>query len=83
MSYLKDSKGKASHTRLLVVVCVPALVLVPLAVWAGVSLHARALVEIPLTITGYLGAANGILLGYAAHNKQQESKAHAAPAAGT
>lgn len=69
--FLSDGKKK-SHTRLLVVLCVPALVLVPLILWAAVSYSRGQLQEIPLTITGYLGAANGIILGYAMHNKRQE-----------
>ncbi len=76
-TFLFDAKGKASHTRLLVMLCVPLLVLVPLLIWAAISLHTRALAEIPLTVTGYLGAANGIILGYAVHNKRQENKAAA------
>lgn len=69
--FLTDGKKK-SHTRLLVMLCVPALVLVPLILWAIVSCVRGALQEIPLTITGYLGAANTIILGYAVHNKRQE-----------
>lgn len=72
-NYLHDGK-KQSSTRLLVIVCVPALVIVPLAIWAAVSISKGSLQDIPLTITGYLGAANGIILGYAAHNKRQETK---------
>lgn len=76
--FLCDGKKKSS-TRLLVVLCVPALILVPLAVWAITSLHGQTLNEIPLTITGYIGAANGIILGYAAHAKTQEKKTPATP----
>lgn len=79
MSYLSDSKGKKSHTRLLVVVCVPMLTLLPLFIWAGISVFNRTLVEIPLTITGYLGAANGILLGYAGFKTSQETKGPTTP----
>jgi hypothetical protein len=71
--FFSDGK-KRSHTRLLVLLCVPVLVLLPLLVWALISVTAHELREIPLTITGYLGAANGIILGYAAHNKRCEAK---------
>lgn len=71
--FLSDG-NKRSHTRLLVMLCVPVIVLLPIVVWAIVSLHTKSLVEIPLTITGYIGAANGIILGYAAHNKREETK---------
>jgi hypothetical protein len=73
-SYLTDSSGKPSHTRLLVVVTVLPLVLVPLAVWAILSLRSGILAEIPLTITGYLGAANAIILGYAGFKSSNENK---------
>lgn len=76
-SFLTDGRGKRSHTRLLVMVCVPCLILIPLLVWAGVSIHLKTLAEIPLTITGYIGAANGILLTYAGvkgyHEKDQKA----------
>jgi hypothetical protein len=78
-SFLHDAKGKPSHTRLLVMLSVPLLVILPLLIWAFVSLRAGALAEIPLTITGYLGAANGIILGYAVHNKREETKAATTP----
>lgn len=80
MSFLADSRGKKSHTRLLVVLCVPAIVLVPLFAWLAVSLMHGTLAELPLTITGYIGAANTIILGYAVHNKREETKAAPAPA---
>ena len=54
--------------------CVPAIVLVPLGIWAVVSFTKGALQPIDLTITGYIGAANGIILGYAGFNKSQETK---------
>lgn len=78
MKFLTDHKGKTSHTRVLVMLCVPPIVLLPLIVWALVCLHSRAVVEIPLTITGYIGAANAILLGYAGVKGHQETKASGA-----
>lgn len=78
-SFLTDSSGKRSHTRLLVMVAVLPLVLVPLAVWAILSLRSGILSEIPLTVTGYLGAANGIILGYAGFKASNETKPPTTP----
>lgn len=76
MNFLSDAKGKPSHSRLLVVLCVPLLVLVPLfvAAWIAVTHPESGGMKIDATVPLYIGTANGILLGYAAHNKREETK---------
>jgi len=72
-SFLTDSTGKPSHTRLLVSLCVPILVLVPLIVWAIICLNKLTFVGIDATVPLYIGTANGIILGYAGFKATQES----------
>jgi hypothetical protein len=76
--FLTDCQGKRSHTRLLVVVCVPLLVLVPLAIWAFLCLQKGQFLPIDPTVPLYIGTANGVLLGYAGVKSSQESKTPAA-----
>jgi hypothetical protein len=73
--FLHDHHGKPSHHRLLVLLTVPALVLVPLGVWARLQWRAAVPVGIDPSIPLYLTAANGIILAYAGYNKSQEAKA--------
>ena len=63
-----------SATRLIVVSTVPALVLLVVGVWAALSLHAHALLEIPGSVTGFVAACLTTLLGVLHLNKQVESK---------
>ena len=70
--FLSDSTGKKSHTRLLVSICVPILVLVPLSVWAYLSLIKLQFLSIDSTVPLYIGTANGIILGYAGFKATQE-----------
>jgi hypothetical protein len=77
--YLTDASGKPSHTRLLVAVCVPLLVLVPLLIWAYLSLKKEAFLTIDATVPLYIGTANGILLGYAGFKSTQEPDAPKQP----
>jgi len=71
--FLSDSTGKKSHTRLLVSICVPILVLVPLIVWATICLTKLTFIGIDATVPLYIGTANGIILGYAGFKATQES----------
>ena len=75
--FLSDHKGKSSHTRLLVMLCTPVLVLVPLLVWAGLSVAKSQLLAVDPTIPLYIGTLNGIILGYAGVKGSQEKKADA------
>lgn len=63
-----------SSMRLIAVLCVPALLLVPLFVWAGLSIRARALLEFPATVTGFIGAALTPTLTFLHLNKREETK---------
>jgi hypothetical protein len=74
VSFFRDHGGKHSLTRLLVAVCVPFLVITPLVVWALVCLHKHEVADLPNSVTGYIMGANGIILGYAAHNRRVETK---------
>jgi hypothetical protein len=78
--FLHDGKGKPSHTRLLVILCVPLLVLVPLVAAAVLSFMKGEPMRIDPTIPLYLTTANGLILGYAVHNKREETKTTGAPA---
>jgi len=71
--FLTDSSGKPSHTRLLVAICVPLLVLLPLGVWAYIAIVKLTFVPIDATIPLYIGTANGIILGYAGFKSVQEN----------
>ncbi len=71
--FLSDGK-KSSHTRLLVMLCVPALVLIPLLVAAWQAITQGVAMKIDATVPLYIGTANGIILGYAVHNKREETK---------
>jgi hypothetical protein len=71
--FFTDSSGKPSHTRLLVAICVPILVLLPLSIWAYISIVKLTFVPIDATIPLYIGTANGIILGYAGFKSVQEN----------
>ena len=60
--------------------CVPALVLVPLFVAAWLAISTAQPMRLDPTLPLYLGTANAIILGYAAHNKREETKAATPPA---
>jgi hypothetical protein len=62
-----------SSARLLAVAVVPAAILVPLAAWAALSLHAHALLEMPGSVTGFVSAANAPLLALLHFNKRIEA----------
>lgn len=68
-----DASGKPSHHRLLVTLCVPLLVLVPLAVWAWLSCSKGQFLAIDATVPLYIGTANGVILGYAGYKASQET----------
>lgn len=72
--FLTDAAGKPSHTRMLVLLCVPALVLIPLLVWAYLCLSRGVMVAIEPTVPLYIGTANGIILGYAGVKSHQETQ---------
>jgi hypothetical protein len=62
-----------SSARLLAVAVVPAAILVPLLVWAALSVHTRALLEFPGSVTGFVSAANAPLLALLHFNKRIEA----------
>ena len=66
-----------STSRLIVVATVPATILLPIFLWAGLSLHAHTLVEFPASLTGFVTATDTIVLGAFHLNKREESKAPA------
>lgn len=70
--YLTDCNGKPSSTRLLAVLCVPALVLGPLAVWAYLSITKGVLLPVEPTIPLYIGSCNAVLLSYCGFKAYQE-----------
>lgn len=70
--FLTDCNGKPSSTRLLVLLTVPALVLVPLAVWMGLSIAHGVMQPIEPTVPLYLATANGIILGYSGYKSSNE-----------
>ena len=72
--FLTDSTGKPSHTRLLVALCVPLLVLLPLVIWAFLCVLKAAFLPIDPTVPLYIGTANGIILGYAGVKGYQETQ---------
>ena len=63
-----------SSSRLLALVCVPALVLVPLIVWAVLSLVAHSLLEIPGGVTAFVGATVSPMLAFVHLQKREETK---------
>jgi len=73
IGFLSDGK-KPSHTRLLVMLTVPALVLVPLLTVTYLAIFKEKPFAIDPTVPLYIQTANMVVLGYAAHNKRQESK---------
>ncbi len=77
--------SNVSLARLLSLLTVPAVVLVPLAIWAGLCIHARAMVEFPGSVVTFIGAVNGFVLGHQFLNKREETAqaANQASAAGT
>jgi hypothetical protein len=62
-----------SLARLLSLVTVPLVVLVPLTIWAVMSIHARALLEFPGSLTTFIGAVNTFVLGHQFLNKREET----------
>jgi hypothetical protein len=71
-SFLTDCNGKPSHTRLLVMICVPLLVLIPMVVWALLSIRHGVMVVFEPTVPLYVGSASSIVLGYGAFKAYQE-----------
>jgi hypothetical protein len=63
-----------STSRLIVVSTVPVTILLPLFVWAALSVRASALVEFPPSITGFITAAVTLILGAFHLNKREESR---------
>ena len=63
-----------STSRLIVVATVPLTILVPLLVWAFLSLATGGLLEFPATVTGFITAAVTLILGAFHLNKKEESK---------
>jgi hypothetical protein len=78
--FLTDCNGKSSHTRLLVMLTVPLLVLMPLAVWAILCLRHGVMVAIEPTVPLYVSSATSIVLSYAGFKAYQEPVAPPPPA---
>ncbi len=76
--FLSDGK-KRSHSRLLVMICVPPLVLIPLLSSLVISILNHEPMKIDPTIPLYLTAANGIVLIYAGYKQSQETKTAVQP----
>jgi hypothetical protein len=68
-----------SSARLIAVAVVPLSILVPLLVWAVLSVHARTLLEVPGSVTGWVSAANAPLIALLHFNKRIEARQDAAP----
>jgi len=77
--FLTDGHGKPSHTRLLVVLCVPVLIFTPLFVWVYICISKLTFVGIDATVPLYIGTANGIILGYAGFKSTQETSIQSLP----
>lgn len=77
--FLTDPIGKPSSTRMLLVLCVPFLVLTPMAIWAILSLRSGGMVKFEPTVPLYVGSAVGIVLGYAGYKAYQEPDAPPPP----
>lgn len=63
-----------STSRLIAVVCVPAIILIPLMVWGVLSLYSLQLHEFPASVTGYTMSAATLVLGALHLNKREEIK---------
>lgn len=77
--FLSGPDGKQSHTRLLVVLCVPVLVMLPMGIWAFLCVQKGVFLAIDPTVPLYIGTANGIILGYAGVKGYQETQIAAQP----
>ena len=67
-----------SASRLIAVATIPLLLLVPLFVWAWLSLKSGAMAEFPGTVTGFVASALTPMLTFLHLNKREETK-QAAP----
>lgn len=64
-----------SVSRLLMFICVPPVILIPLALWAWVTVrNGNALAEIPGSIVGFMSAAGTLILGNYYLAKREETK---------
>jgi hypothetical protein len=63
-----------STSRLIVVATVPLTLLLPLFIWATLCLVNRQVLDFPASVTGYITAANTLVLGAFHLNKKEETK---------
>ncbi len=62
-----------SSARLIAVAVVPLSILLPMIVWAALSIHARQMLEFPGSVTGFVSAANAPLIALLHFNKRVEA----------
>ena len=63
-----------SSSRLIAVPCAMALILVPVFVWAVLSLRVGQILDFPGTVTGFVAATLTPLLGFLHIQKREETK---------
>jgi hypothetical protein len=63
-----------SCSRFLAVVCIPALLLVPLVVWTILSLVKGQMLDMPGSVTGFVLAATAPMLVFLNRQKNEETK---------
>ena len=68
-----------SSARLIAVPTLLAVYLVPLFLWAFLSLKGGVLVDFPATVIGFIGTVSGPLLVFIHWNKREETKVALAP----
>lgn len=76
-SWLKSALSDGTNpstSRLLVMLCVPAAVLLPLLTWISLSLAAHKLLDFPASVTGYVMSMTTLLLSVLHLNKREETK---------
>jgi hypothetical protein len=65
--------SNVSMARLLSLLTIPAVVLLPLFLWLALCIHARALLDVPASATGFMGTGAGLVLGHQFLNKREET----------
>jgi len=63
-----------STSRLLVMLCVPVSVLLPLFTWMIMSIASKKLLEFPASTTGFVMSTTTLLLSVLHLNKREETK---------
>lgn len=63
-----------SASRIMAMLTVVCTIVLPMGLWAALSLHARALLELPGSLIGFMSAASALNLALFHLNKREEGK---------